>query len=266
MSSSLDARLDLLRDFLRRLQPGLIAVSGGVDSRFLAHAAWSWGLDFQAAYAVGPHQTAAEQQRTLGWLKPQPGPVHVVRFSPLDLPAVRTNPRRRCYHCKHALFSRLKTLAQEQDCSAVLDGTQSDDLTKSRPGQQALQELGIHSPLARTGWAKSDIRLAAILMDLADPLQPAKPCLLTRFAYDRPVTREQLAAVAAAEDRLEQLGLQRFRLRISGDAALLLQIRSDEQEQWEVVQERAKLLFPALGLPLVHVQFTNAVSGFFDKE
>lgn len=251
---------------MHSLQPGLIAVSGGVDSRFLAHAAWSWGLDFHAVYAAGPHQTASEQQRTLAWLNPQPGPVHIVRFSPLDLPVVRANPRRRCYHCKHALFSRFKTLAREQACSAVLDGTQSDDLTKHRPGRQALHELGIHSPLARTGWAKADIRLAAALMGLADPLQPAKPCLLTRFAYDQPVTEARLAAVRAAEDRLEQLGLRRFRLRVPGDKALFLQVISDEQEQWEVVQKQAKSFFAALGLPLVHVRFTNAVSGFFDKE
>lgn len=249
-----------------RLQPGLIAVSGGVDSRFLAHAAWSWGLDFHAAYAAGPHQTAAEQQRTLAWLRLQPGTVHVVRFSPLDLPVVRANPRRRCYHCKHALFSRLKTLAREQARSAVLDGTQSDDLTRHRPGLQALHELGIHSPLAQTRWAKADIRLAAALMGLTDPLQPAKPCLLTRFAYDRPVAEAQLDAVRAAEDRLEQLGLLRFRLRVPGDKALLLQIANDEQKQWEVIQKQAKSFFAALGLPLVHVHFTNAVSGFFDKE
>lgn len=266
MSSRLDVRLALLRDVLRGLQPGLIAVSGGIDSRFLLQAAWSWELAFHGAYATGAHQSPGENERALTWLKQQRGPGHVVEFSPLDLPALRINPRMRCYHCKHALFSRLKTLAADLSCAAVLDGTQKDDLHRHRPGLRALRELGVHSPLALAGLGKTDIRQAAEQRGLADPQQPARPCLLTRFAYDQPIVPEQLAAVGAAEDDLALLGLRRFRLRIAKNEILLLQIHSDEERLWESIGARGEAVLAALGLPLAYVQFTTALSGFFDKE
>lgn len=264
--SALNAKLDALRACLKTLQPGLIAVSGGVDSRFLVHVAWGWGLDFQAAHAVGPHQSDGERSQASAWLKAQAGATHVLDFDPLELPEVRNNSSRRCYFCKRALFSRLRDLAATRSCPAVLDGSQWDDAQEYRPGRQALRELGVHSPLAVVGMNKAEIRLCAERLGLAEPRQPARACLLTRFPYDRRISRRRLAAVGRAEDCLHALGLRRFRFRVLADKAFLLQIHPCERLVWRMVNQQAEQHLSGLGLAPFDVVETRRLSGFFDKE
>jgi len=264
--SALKSKFEALRAHLKTLQPGLIAVSGGVDSRFLVHAAWSWGLDFQAAHATGPHQSDGERSQALDWLNAQAGPTHVLDFDPLELPGVLNNSSRRCYLCKRALFSRLRDLAATRSCPAVLDGSQSDDAQEYRPGRQALQELGVHSPLAMVGMNKAQIRLSAERLGLAEPGQPARACLLTRFPYDHRISRHRLAAVGRAEDCLHALGLRRFRFRVLADKAFLLQIHPSECLVWRAVKHQAGQYLAGLGLAPFDVMETERLSGFFDKE
>jgi len=265
-TASLNDRLELLHTLLRSLQPGLIAVSGGVDSRFLIHVAWLWKLDFHAAYAVGPHQSERERRAVLGWLKAQVGFVHMLGFNPLTLPEVRGNAASRCYHCKHALFSHLARLAEAKSLVAVLDGTQADDMRVHRPGRQALQALGVHSPLRQVNMGKAQIRQAAQRLGLAEPGQPSRPCLLTRFPYDYPVSRQQLALVGRVEDNLSALGLQRYRFRLLKGRAFLLQIHEQERNEWQKVKKQALDLISGYGLAPVDVELTGHLSGFFDKE
>lgn len=264
--SKINAKLDFLRNHLERLQPGLIAVSGGVDSRFLAHAAWLWKLDFRAAHAVGPHQSDVERRQSLAWLKAQNRPVHVIAFDPLLLPQVQNNSPRRCYWCKKALFSRLHDLAVEQSAEHVLDGTQADDAHEHRPGRHALRELGVHSPFVQAGMGKTEIRLAAEKLGLSDPEQPSRACLLTRFPYSSQISRQQLEAVGRVEDHLSALGLRQFRFRVLGDKAFLLQLHLDEHQSWQAIREQAIALITNQGLAPFDVRETKCLSGFFDKE
>lgn len=251
---------------LQNLQPGLIAVSGGVDSRFLVHIAWHWGLDFHAVHATGPHQSERERGATLKWLRTLAGPVHVLDFNPLTLPQVQVNALSRCYDCKHALFSRLAGLAKAQSLVSVLDGTQKDDLHGHRPGLKALHELGVHSPLALVDMDKMQVRQAARRIGLPEPGQPARPCLLTRFPYDYPISEEHLALVGQVEDRLSALGLQHFRFRVLRSRAFLLQIHDQEHTKWHRLKAQALDVISGYELAPVHVELTKQLSGFFDKE
>jgi uncharacterized protein len=246
----------------------MIAVSGGVDSRFLIHAAWSWGLDFQAVHATGPHQSDKGRRQALAWLKTlKAGPTQVTQvidFDPLELPEVQNNSAQRCYLCKLAMFSRFRDLATTRSYSAILDGSQIDDARAFRPGRQALQELGVHSPLAVVGLNKAQVRLSAERLGLSEPDQPARPCLLTRFPYDRKISRQGLAAVGQAEDCLSTLGLRQFRFRVLADNTFLLQIHFSERLVWQAVKPQAGPYIAGLGLEPFDVLETERLSGFFD--
>jgi pyridinium-3,5-biscarboxylic acid mononucleotide sulfurtransferase len=50
---------------------------------------------------------------------------------------------------------------------------------------------------------------------------PSAPCLSSRLAYGVSVTRERLAQVEIAEERIRALGFREFRVRHHGDAARL---------------------------------------------
>ncbi|SMP67726.1 uncharacterized protein SAMN06295888_11550 [Desulfonatronum zhilinae] len=257
-------RLEALRARLEALQPGLIAVSGGVDSRFLVHVSRLWNLEFQTVHAAGPHQSALEQRQTMALLRAQDVIPRVIRFDPLSQPEVRDNSRLRCYWCKKALFSIFQEMAAAESPWSVLDGTHLDDLTAHRPGQKALQELGVHSPLAQAGLTKADIRRAAARLDLEAPGQPSRACLLTRFPYDRRVTVADLEAVGRVEDGLSALGLSRFRFRVTGRERNLLQIHPDESHALRDQEEHLRDLIVGAGLGSFEVSITPRLSGYFD--
>lgn len=192
---------------LRAMPPLVVAFSGGIDSRFLSHAALLSGCDVLAVHARGPHIPAGESAHALAWARRRGLPLLVVDFDPLSLPEVSTNSRQRCYACKMGLLAAIGlALAQAGQQGRVLcDGSNADDLVAFRPGLRALQEAGVVSPLAESGMDKAAIRAAARATGLDDPDQRARPCLLTRLAYGLEPDADVLARLAAAEEALAGL-------------------------------------------------------------
>ncbi|NIQ95441.1 MAG: TIGR00268 family protein, partial [Desulfuromonadales bacterium] len=102
------------------------------------------------------------------------------------------NDPRRCYYCKHELFSLCRDKARELDFNAILDGSNADDLCDYRPGREAAEELEVRSPLLEAGMTKNDIRY--ISRDLGLPTWQKQPfaCLSSRFPYGTEITAERL--------------------------------------------------------------------------
>ncbi len=263
-ADSPDAALARLGKTLAGLAPGLVAVSGGVDSRVLAAAAHRANLGFQAAHFSGPHLSTQETAEALDWLRDLGLPFHVLRFDPLAIPEVRANGPLRCLHCKRALFLRAWELARGLDLRSVLDGTTASDAAAYRPGRAALAELGVASPLETAGLGKPMVRSLAVKLGLARPDQPSRPCLLTRFAYDLEPDHETLERLALAEESLARLGLHRFRVRVLAPGEYALQL--DQREAaGEGLVARARKALASQGFASVRVLATAGVSGFFDN-
>ena len=242
---------------LRELSPLAVALSGGLDSRFLTHAARFASCDIVLLHASGPHVSPRESARTKMWAAGQGLPLRVIPFDPLILPAVAENSRERCYFCKKALLETLRPYASGY---TLCDGTQADDLLHPhRPGLRALKEAGLRSPLAEIGLGKTQIRELADLSGLMHPEQPARPCMLTRLAYGlRPESRI-LERLATAEAALEDAGLRDFRLRLT-PAPQLHVLALPEDMRDAVTRVLAGHGFA--GAQLVHVE---SLSGFFDR-
>ena len=233
-ASELDA-LDRLRALLASCSPLALAFSGGLDSRFLAHAAGLWPSEGIHAYLVhitGPHVPEAETRAAALWAGARGLPLTLIHVDPLSNPEVLANGETRCYHCKLQLFSSLLEHIRHVpplQGATLCDGTNADDLTMYRPGLRALRELGIRSPLAEAGLNKDMLRHLGAQTGLEDPLQAARPCLLTRFAYGVPATAAVLPLLARAEEAVGGLlalwaakgrghETPEFRLRLVGRA------------------------------------------------
>jgi len=243
---------------LRELSPLAIALSGGLDSRFLAHAARLASCDITLLHASGPHVSPRESERAARWAAGQGSPLHVIFFDPLALPAVAEHTRERCYFCKKAL---LETLRPHAAGSTLCDGTQADDLLHPyRPGQRAIKEAGLYSPLAEIGLGKTRIRELAAFSGLAHTTQPARPCLLTRLAYGLRPDAETLARLAAAEAALEDAGLHDFRLRLT-PAPQLHVLALPENMRASVTRVLA-----AHGFAEAQTLLLDSLSGFFDRQ
>lgn len=257
-------KLDALRAGLAALAPGLIAVSGGLDSRFLAHVAWSLGQEHHAVFFSGPQMSPGEIKACLAWLEGRRRPFHVLEFSPLDIPAARANLRDRCYHCKLAAFARCQGLRSELGLAALIEGSNASDLQEFRPGRRALLELGVHSPLATYDFSKDDVRHAAWELGLDNPGQPSRACLLTRFEYGFEPVPELIARIGRAEDELMALGVLHFRLRALRGGRFLLQLARSEKKAWEQAGERGLTFLRAAGFDPLPLLFSEQVSGYFD--
>lgn len=186
-----------------------VAFSGGLDSRFLCHAALLSGCDVLAVHVYGPHIPPQESAGAASWARERGLRLHTARFDPLALAEVATNSPQRCYGCKTGLVALLRgelaPMAAGHD-RVLCDGTNADDLQAYRPGLRALEEGRVRSPLAEAGLIKAQVREAARATGLDRPWQRARPCLLTRLAYGIQPEADTLARLAAAEADLAALG------------------------------------------------------------
>lgn len=173
-----------LEDILGGLPVLAVALSGGVDSRFLVHMALRAGCRVVALHATGPHVAPRETLWARDWAQRTEVRLMLVEFDPLPIPAVTSGSPDRCYHCKRALMQALRrALPEDAACAPLCDGTNADDLAAHRPGLRALHECGVRSPLAEAGIHKAHIRTLGAATGLAAPEQAARPCLLTRLPY-----------------------------------------------------------------------------------
>ena len=186
-----------------------VAYSGGLDSRFLCHAALLCGCDVLAVHVLGPHIPPQESAGAAAWAQQRGLPLRTAHFDPLALPEVCNNSTLRCYGCKTGLVNLLRAelaAAEDGPGRVLCDGTNADDLQAYRPGLRALEEGRVRSPLAEAGLAKAAVREAARATGLDRPEQRARPCLLTRMAYGMQPDAATLARLAAAEEALAQAG------------------------------------------------------------
>ena len=240
-----EARWQALLPVLRHW-PLAVAFSGGLDSRFLCFALRRAGCDVLALHATGPHVPQAESAAARRWARAQGLPLLEVRHDPLSLPEVAVNSRERCYACKRALMRRLReALAAAGGCRILCDGSNADDLTAFRPGQRAVREAGVLSPLALAGLHKQELRDLGASWGLDDPQQAARPCLLTRLA-------------AAEADLAALPGLGDFRLRLTPEPVLQAAVLPDGLRP-RVMQVLDAHGFGGAGM------VEGTVSGFFDR-
>ncbi len=257
-------RWDMLLDRLRGLGRLTIAFSGGVDSRFLAHAALRAGTVPELVHVRGPHVAPAETAYALRWARRQGLDARVLDLDPLALPEVAAGDRERCYACKSFLFRRIADCAR----GALCDGSNVSDAAQYRPGLRALRELGVLSPLAEAGLAKDDIRGLGRRTGLEWPDQQSRACLLTRLPYGMSPERGLLARLAEGERVVEgilhQAGLTDapFRLRVSGTDSYELHVAAASLPV-HVIEQLIGTLH-GIGFPSITVRCMSAVSGYFD--
>lgn len=196
------------------LKSVLIAFSGGVDSTLLLklshHALNDRVVAVTMVSALQPareREAAMEQVRTMGVR-------HItIHGRALEDAAFVKNDRDRCYRCKHFLFKKLLSMAQELDVAHVAHGANVDDLKDYRPGFKAADELGIVAPLLDAGLGKRDIRVLSKQLNLSTWDKPAMACLASRIPYGTRLTGKRLAMVDAAEEVLYQEGFRTCRVR-----------------------------------------------------
>jgi uncharacterized protein len=198
----------------------LVAFSGGVDSSYLAFAAWrALGTGSLAVTAVSPsypdhHRRCAEQVVERFGIRHR-----FVETREMESADYRANRPDRCYHCKSELFGVLGQLRDELGFDAVAYGVNTDDTGDFRPGHRAAHERGVLSPFLDVGLSKAAIRTLSREAGLPTADLPSSACLASRLPYGTEVTPERLRQVEEGEERLRALGFGQLRVRHHGELA-----------------------------------------------
>jgi pyridinium-3,5-biscarboxylic acid mononucleotide sulfurtransferase len=177
-----------------------IAVSGGVDSMTLAHAARRLGIvELVMIHAVSPAVPSHATERVRAHAEASGWQLRVVDAGEFDDPSYRANPVNRCYFCKTNLYGRIAKVTT----APIASGANLDDLSDYRPGLQAAAEHAVLHPYIEAGMDKQAVRRLARHFGLNDLSElPAAPCLSSRVETGLAIKAADLAFIDAMERRL----------------------------------------------------------------
>ncbi len=262
-AEDLQAKQLLLNARLRALGRLLVAYSGGVDSGFLAWAAYrELGDNMLAVLADSPSLARSQMRDAVTFAEEQGIPLVIVDTDEMERIEYRRNDGARCFHCKDELFSVMESFCQNRGFDAIAYGVNVDDQGDYRPGQKAAALHQVAAPLLDAGLTKDDIRQLAREAGLRVWNKPASACLSSRIEYGRPVTREALAAVEQGEEALRQLGFRQFRVRHHGQI-VRLEIAREELPRAMTMEMASEFtqIFKALGFAYVTLDLEGFRSG-----
>lgn len=260
----MNRKLHKIRSILKQQRGVVVAFSGGVDSSLLLQIAKDTVPDHVIAVTASSPIHPEQELELAKHIARRLHNKHVIlKSDELKKKKFTSNPRDRCYHCKLALFKKIKKFAARNGYT-VIEASNASDLQDYRPGLRALKELRITSPFIEARLSKQEIRTLAKKYKLPNWDRPAMACLATRVPYGRKITKKILQRVEAAERYLTRLGLSQVRVR-DHEPIARIEIMPDEFKK--IVSQRTKITrhFRKLGYLYVTLDLEGYTIGSLNR-
>lgn len=212
---SLVEKYQHLQNILAGFSSVAIAFSGGVDSTLLLKVACdSLGADkilaLTATSPIFPSYEIEQSQRLAVEFGVRQ---QLISSHEMELADFVKNGLQRCYYCKHNLFSLFLNELKKTPGKTLLDGSNLDDQDDYRPGQKAITQLNIASPLLEAKLGKPEIRELSRQLGLSTWDKQPFACLATRIPYGTRITIEGLKQIEQCETWLRLQGFSHYRVR-----------------------------------------------------
>lgn len=252
-----------LRNMIKNLGSVLVALSGGVDSSYLTLIAYQELNDkMKAVTSVSPSLPLEMKKIVQKFVKKFHIPHIFIETEEIKDPLYFNNDGFRCYACKKELFKKMNLIAKKENYTAILEGTQEDDLKDDRPGMAAAKEEGVISPLAILKFKKEEIRERAKALGIEHYDLPESACLSSRIYQGEIVTKEKLKQVEKGETFLKKIGFKKVRVRHHNEIARI-EVEKGEIEKFydSNLREKVTEYFKKLGFKFITIDLEGYKRG-----
>lgn len=263
--SKVEDLLGRLKAWFNPVEGSLTAFSGGVDSAVVLFLSSKFlGEKGIGVIADSPSLKRRDLKIARDFCEQFGISLKIINTGELNNPNYASNPSNRCFFCKDTLYRQMEDIHDQYPGYYLLNGTNKDDHGDYRPGIQAANNHGIHSPLSDCGIGKAEIRLLAKHFDLPVWDKPASPCLSSRIPYGQTVTEKKLQQIEAAETILNKIGFDEVRVRHFGSEARI-EVPADILDQLLPFKTKIQTAFKEIGFESATIDTEGLVSGKLNR-
>ena len=176
---------------------------------------------FRAVSVLVSERERRYAENLLRFFGPDSKQIVTMELTPLAWEGFVLNGEKRCYVCKWRMYSTFLEEVKARGGRVLLDGTNSDDRDSVRPGFQAIEELGVKTPLLDAGLGKQEIRMLARRFGLPSHNKPSNSCLATRIPHGTEISQAKLAIIEESESFLLDHDITGCRVRLEGEDAVI---------------------------------------------
>jgi len=205
-----------------------VSYSGGIDSTVvLAAAVKMLPKDHVAVFADVPMLSERQRRIALDAAGELGADIVIAKLCWDCMPGIGDNTEERCYLCKRAIYTAVRTVALDRGYIICADGENSSDKEDERPGRRAAAELGIISPLKELGFTKDTVKKIFAGLRLNTEIQK-ETCIATRFPRGRPFSDADLRNAEECEEIIRNIsGVRQIRMRLRDGHAELVTSSSE---------------------------------------